>query len=85
MCRLDIPDTLNPLDPVHQETQSSKNSRVRSVASIEEGEKILLQDSHPKEKRMIIIVKTPGSQVGSPAAAETRGEVLGWGVVESGQ
>jgi len=46
MCRLDIPDTLNPLDPVHQETQSSKNLRVRSVASIEEGEKILLQDSH---------------------------------------
>jgi len=45
----------------------------------------LLQNSHPKEKRMIIMFKTPGSQVGSPAAAETRGEVRGWGVVESGQ
>jgi len=34
---------------------------------------------------MIMIVKTPGSQVGSPAAAEEGGEVRGVGREESGE
>jgi len=33
---------------------------------------------------MIMIVKTPGSQMGSPAAAEEGGEGLGGGRWESG-
>ena len=34
---------------------------------------------------MIMIVKTPGSQMGSPAAAEERGEEVGGGRWESGE
>ena len=34
---------------------------------------------------MIMIVKTPGSQMGSPAAAEERGEEMGGGRWESGE
>jgi len=34
----------------------------------------LLYDSHPNGKMMIIIVKTPGSQVDSPAAEGNRKE-----------
>jgi len=34
---------------------------------------------------MIMIVKTPGSQIGSPAAAEGGGEAMGWGRGESGE
>jgi len=40
-------------------------------------EESLLQDSHQKGKKMIMIVKTPGSQMGSPAAAEEGGEEMG--------
>ena len=34
---------------------------------------------------MIMIVKTPGSQMGSPAAAEDGGEEVGGGRWESGE
>ena len=34
---------------------------------------------------MIMTVKTPGSQMGSPAAAEERGETMGGGRGESGE
>ena len=34
---------------------------------------------------MIMIVKTPGSQMGSPAAAEEGGEAMGGGRGESGE
>ena len=34
---------------------------------------------------MIMIVKTPGSQMGSPAAAEEGGEEMGGGKWESGE
>ena len=34
---------------------------------------------------MIMIVKTPGSQMGSPAAAEEGGEAMGGGKGESGE
>jgi len=34
---------------------------------------------------MILIVKTPGSQIGSPAAAEEEGEAMGGGRGESGE
>jgi len=34
---------------------------------------------------MIMIVKTPGSQMGSPAAAEKGGEEMGGGRWESGE
>ena len=34
---------------------------------------------------MIMIVKTPGSQMGSPAAAEEGGEEMGGGRWESGE
>ena len=34
---------------------------------------------------MIMIVKTPGSQMGSPAAAEEGGEEVGGGLWESGE
>jgi len=34
---------------------------------------------------MIMIVKTPGSQMGSPSAAEGGGEVMGGGRGESGE
>ena len=34
---------------------------------------------------MIMVVKTPGSQMGSPAAAEGGGEAMGGGRRESGE
>jgi len=39
-----------------------------------ERERNLLQDSHSYGEKMIIIVKTLGSQMGSPAAVEEGGE-----------
>jgi len=52
----------------------------------EEREKFLLQDSHQYGKKMMMIVKTPGSQKGSPAAAEEEGaEGRGGGRGEGGE
>jgi len=48
-----------------------------------EREESLLQDSHQEGEKMIMIVKTPEYQMGSPAAAEEGGEATEGGRGES--
>jgi len=47
--------------------------------------KSLFEDNHQHGKKMIMIVKTPGSQMGSPGGAEEGGEEVGGGRWESGE
>ena len=48
-------------------------------------EKFIIRQPPMGGKKMIMIVKTPGSQMGSPAAAEEGGEEVGGGRWESGE
>jgi len=50
------------------------HARRHSECHLEEREKSLLQGNHQYVEKMIMIVKTPGSQMGSPAVVEEGGE-----------